>query len=170
MLIPLSNETFQNKTANKSEEARLDISANGFWIKGQKAFFDVRVFNLFASRYNNQNLNKCFKNNEEEKKRSYNERVLQVQNGSFTPLVFSINGGMGRECKCFYQRLAGLLSEKRHVDHNIVINWLRTNIAFSLLRSMLLCIRGSRTLRKKEINLMDNDIVLTNAMSEMRDL
>ena len=32
LLIPLNGETF--KTANKGSESRLDISANGFWIKG----------------------------------------------------------------------------------------------------------------------------------------
>ena len=39
-------------------------------------------------------------------------RVLQVENGSFTPLVFSINGGMGREASKCYSRIAELLSEK----------------------------------------------------------
>ena len=29
------------------------------------------------------------------KKREYNERILEVENGSFTPLVFGTNGGMG---------------------------------------------------------------------------
>ena len=44
--------------------------------------------------------------NEKEKKRQYNERVLEVEHGSFTPLVFSSNGGMGRECSTFYKRLS----------------------------------------------------------------
>ena len=36
--------------------------------------------------------------NEQEKSRAYNERTLQIDHGRFTPLVFSINGSMGREC------------------------------------------------------------------------
>ena len=42
--------------------------------------------------------------NEMEKKRHY--RVLQVEHGSFSPLVFTVNGGMGNECKASYSRLA----------------------------------------------------------------
>ena len=40
-LQPLSGE----KTANKLDQARVDISARGFWLTGQVAFFDLRVFN-----------------------------------------------------------------------------------------------------------------------------
>lgn len=29
-------------------------------------------------------------------------RVLQVEHGSFSPLILSPNGGMGRECRKFY--------------------------------------------------------------------
>ena len=35
---------------NKSKEICLDISALNFWTTGQRAFLDVRVFNLFAQR------------------------------------------------------------------------------------------------------------------------
>ena len=31
------------------------------------------------------------------KKRKYNENILRGEDGSFTPLVFTINGGMGKE-------------------------------------------------------------------------
>ncbi|KAG1680036.1 Puromycin-sensitive aminopeptidase [Nymphon striatum] len=41
LLQPLSGETFSNKTANTSDEARSDVGARGFWITGQRAFFDA---------------------------------------------------------------------------------------------------------------------------------
>ena len=44
--------------------------------------------------------------NEQEKKRACNERILQIDHGTFTPLVFSVNGSMGRECQKLYLRLA----------------------------------------------------------------
>ena len=40
--------------ANSPDEARVDFSARGFWISGQKAFFDVGVFNPTAGRYERQ--------------------------------------------------------------------------------------------------------------------
>ena len=40
------------------------------------------------------------------KKREYGDRVWEVELASFTPLVFSTTGGMGREGTVFYHRLA----------------------------------------------------------------
>ena len=47
-LAPLTGETFQLASSNTSDEARSDISARGFWIRGQTAFADIRVFNPLA--------------------------------------------------------------------------------------------------------------------------
>ena len=38
---------------------------------------------------------------EKEKKRKYVSRVLDQENGTFTPLVFSANGGISKETKRF---------------------------------------------------------------------
>jgi len=43
-LLQLSGESFNERTANKTDGARLDIGARDFWTSGQKAFFNVRVF------------------------------------------------------------------------------------------------------------------------------
>ncbi|KAG1651052.1 NFU1 iron-sulfur cluster scaffold, mitochondrial [Nymphon striatum] len=117
LLQSLSGETFSNKTANTSDEARSDVGARGFWITGQRAFFDVRVFDSSAQLYSNLDLKKCHKLNEDEKKRQYSQRVIEVENGTFTPLVFSATGGMAPECQLFYKRLAHLLSDKRGQDY-----------------------------------------------------
>ena len=50
-----------------------------------------------ACGYLNKSQQQCRAMNERGKKRSYNERLLQVDHGTFTPLVLSINGCMGRE-------------------------------------------------------------------------
>jgi len=116
-LVELNGEVLQKRSANTSREARLDIRAANFWIQGQRAFFDVRVFD-----YRGLDLAKCYERNEKEKKRHYGERILQVENGSFTPLVFSTNGGMGRECSTFFKRLSEMIAEKRKlpVSTNVV--------------------------------------------------
>ncbi len=36
------------KQAEKGDEARMDVTALGFWGEWQRAFFDVRVFNPTA--------------------------------------------------------------------------------------------------------------------------
>ena len=93
-----------------------------------------------------QNLNHSYELNEKEKKKQYNERVLQIEQGSFTPLVMSANGGMGRECRKLFSRLSEMLAEKRKLRQSIIASWVRRKISFSLMKSILSCIRGSRSI------------------------
>ena len=169
MLLEVTNENIKAKTANVSKESRLDVSASGFWVPGQRVFVDIRVFDLNAQRYKNTEIKKCYLKNEDEKKRAYNERVLQVENGTFSPLVFSSSGGMGRECKIFYQRLSNMIADKRNITESIATNFVRTRISFSLLRSALLCLRGSRSLRRLP-DLGEVDIALVNSQSAIREM
>ena len=145
LLTPLTGETFSYKTANKKDGARLDVSARGVWVKGSKAYFDIRVFNPLAQSYSNQTLKAAHRSNENQKKREYGERVLNVEHGSFTPLVFTSLGGMSTECINFYNRIADKISEKRDIITSKGRAWVRTKLSFCLLRATNLCIRGSRT-------------------------
>ena len=167
MLLELNGETLHERSANTKKEARLDVSARGFWVTGQRVFCDVRVFDLNALRYKNLELKRCYSKNEDEKKKNYNERVLQVENGTFTPLVFSTHGGMGRECKKFYQRLTEMIAEKRDIPNSVATKYVRTRMSFSLLRSTLVCVRGSRSL-KKVFDLNEVDMSLVNCVSEIK--
>ena len=142
-LVPLCGENWSNRTANRSNEVRLDVETHGFWERGEEAFSDLRVFDPNACRYLNKLLQQCQVINENEKKRVYNEKVLQVDLGTLMPLVFSIYGSMSRECCKFYFRLSDLLSEKRNLSNSVVANWVRSIVCFTLLESIHLCLRGS---------------------------
>ena len=146
-LIPISGEMLHH-TANRQQDARLDISIRDFWQRGQRAFADVRIFNPFAQTHLNQKLENCFSNNEKEKKKSYGQRVIDVEHGSFTPLIFSSHGGYGREADRFLSVLAEKLAIKKDISYGETVAWLRTKISFCLLRSAILCVRGSRSVRK----------------------
>ena len=104
----------------------------------------MQVFNPNARSYLGQSLQQSYISNEKEKKRSYNERVLQVENGSFTPLVFSVHSGMGAECSHFFKCLCSLIADKRDEHPSTVASWVRTKTSFALLRSALMCVRGTR--------------------------
>ena len=96
------------------------------------------------------------------KKRSYGNRVLQIENGSFTPLVFAANGGMRKESTRFYKRLAEMIAEKRKVPISIATNNIRTLICFSLLRSTIRCLRSSKSPRyshTKDIDIKFNALI-----------
>ena len=154
-LNPLSGEVLNETTANSSDEARVDVAARGFWISGQKAFFDIRVFNPLAKRYRNSKVSNACRMNEIEKKRQYNERILKVEHGSFTPLVFSAMGGMGRESQMFFKRLSESLSDSRCQQLSVTVTWIRRKVIFALMKSVILCLRGSRTPWVKD-NLTDS--------------
>ena len=148
MLQPLTGEKLNYKTSNTSPEARLDVSVRGFWTRGQRTFCDrdVRVFDPSAPRLLSRTLESAYIEHEQEKRRGYNQRVLQVEQGSFTPLIFSILVEWDQSVNfSTLSRLSQLLIEKRHENFSVTTSWLRCKLSFSLLRSALLCIRGSRT-------------------------
>ena len=119
---PPPSETFDSRSTNVRDEAGLDISARGFWTKNQITFFDVRVFDQNAKRYEGKTLHTGYRENEMEKKRKYNERIFQAENGSFTPLVFSVNGGMGKEASKCYSRITEKLAEKRDEPYSVMMS------------------------------------------------
>ena len=75
----------------------------------------------------------------------YEQRVREVERASFTPLVFSALGGMSRPTEITYKRLASLLADKKDQFYNSVISLIRCRLGFSLLRSAIMCLRGSRS-------------------------
>ncbi len=86
-LQPLTGETLNLASANSTQEARLDITANGVWgSRFERSFFDVWVINLFSISNRHSSLSAAYRLHEEAKKRSYQQRVLDVEQSSFTPL------------------------------------------------------------------------------------
>lgn len=135
----------RGSTSNREDDARLDIRANGFWgSRFERAFFDVWVFNPKATTNRGPSLSSTYARHEKEKRRNYQQRVLEIERASFTPLVFSASGGMAKAAQVCYKRLAGLLAEKRKEPYSQIMGWMRTKLSFCLLRSAILCVRGSR--------------------------
>ena len=149
-LQPLSGEVILPRTANKQDDARLDIRAKGFWNRQQDAFFDVRVFHPDAPSYRNTSVPSLYRQHEMAKKREY--RVREIEYAAFTPLVFSTFGGMGKETAIAYKHLAGLLAEKRNTQYSITLVWMRCTVSFALIRSAVTAIRGSRSNMCREQN------------------
>ena len=148
-LQTLTGETMVLRTANTEPGARLDISACGVWGgRFERTFFDVRVFNPSAQSNLATSLQSTYRRHEMEKKRHYEQRVLKIECASFTPLVMSATGGMGSIARTFYSRLASMLSKKQGTSYSKTVEWIRCKLSFALLRTSILCIRGSRTSSK----------------------
>ncbi len=169
MLQEITGEVFRNKTAKIGKDARLDLAARGLYMRGQKVFCDVRVFNPLAKCHRNKTLTKCHEMHEKEKKVKYAARVVEVEHGTFTPLVFSCFGGMSRECGAFYKKLAEKLAEKRNLTISEATCFVRTKINYSLIKSLVLCIRGSRSVRDNVDPIAVTDIELINEISGVKD-
>ena len=159
-LETLTGEALQNR-ANTRDEARPDIAARGFWQECAMAFFDVKVFNPFATTHLNQNLDTVFRSAEKEKKKLYNERVITVEHGSFTPVVLSAFGGFGFESSIFVSKLIEKLALKKGMEKSFVANFVRTKISFELVRSQVACIRGARKMQKMTVDTGEMNIVAT---------
>ena len=113
----------------------------------KSAFVDVLVCHPNVVSYRDLEPQQIYRIHENEKKRLYSRRVLDIEHGTFTPLVFTRTGGMGKECLMYHNRLAQLIAIKKGEQYAKTISWIRTRTSFALLRSALVCLRGSRTRR-----------------------
>ena len=104
-LQPITGEEFDLRSANTDDEAQLDVKARGFHRQGQSALYDVRVAHLNASSNKSKSTESILLRQENEKKRVYNRRVIEIEQGVFTLLVFGTNGAMGKECATFHKIL-----------------------------------------------------------------
>ena len=78
----------------------------------------------------------------------YNRRVIEVEHGTFTPLIFTTTGVMGQECLKFHKLLAEKLSSKSGERYEEVMRCIRVNISFLAVKGALLCLRGSRSFKQ----------------------
>ena len=103
-LQPLSGESLSYHSAITEDGPRLDVAVYGFGGgRFERAFVDVRVFNPSAQSKRQVSLSSVYRRNEQEKRRQYDERVCEVEHATFTPLVLSTTGGMGRAATTFFQ-------------------------------------------------------------------
>jgi len=63
----------------------------------------------------------------------YDQRIREVEHGSFSPLVFSTAGGMGPTV--VYKRIASMLAQKYDQAYSKTLHWVHCKLSYSLLRS-----------------------------------
>ena len=80
---------------------------------------------------------------------------MNIDHGTFTPLVFSVTGVMGKECSMYHKHIADKIARKSEEQYSKIIGVIRCRLSFLILRAALLCVRGSRTKESKETNIDD---------------
>ena len=74
-------------TAIVEDGAHLDASTDEFWGgHNQRAYFNVKVFNLTTPLYRTTSVPSLYRRFEKEKRRKYEQRVKEVELSSFVPL------------------------------------------------------------------------------------
>ena len=68
-----------------------------------------------------------------ESRRSYDQRVREIEHGAFTPLVFLAAGGMGNAATVMFRKLVSLLATKCSQPYSRTMGWIRCRLSFSLL-------------------------------------
>ena len=65
------------------------------------------------------------------------------------------------------KKLADALAMKRNETYSRVVTWMRCCLAFSLARSAIRCVRGSRSMRHRTQRLEPVDLVQTEAQMDL---
>ena len=145
-LLPVTGEDLPPGT-NIKDGARADVSALGIWMPLSRAFFDIKVFNPLARTNWQMDIDKMYSHHEEVKKREYAARILQVEKGTFTPVIFSCTGGCGPEATAFIKQLALKLSLKKQERYSETVSFIRRRFSFDIIRTCVISLRGERKKR-----------------------
>ena len=135
---------------NVQLENFLILKRNG--LEYRRTFLDIRIVHPTSPTYENKSMQQIYSQNEKEKKRSYNERIIQVEKSSFTPMVYSTLGGIGPEAEKHHKRISKLIAEKKNEEYSDISNYIRTRIRFCILKSTLIAIRGVRGKQNESSN------------------
>ena len=152
-LQPVTSEIIEGLSRNAS---RPNISARGVRRAGQNIIFDIRWTNAHSPFTSNSQIHltteSVLKKHEQEKKRNYNRPIMNIEHGTFTPLLFSVSEGMGKECSMFHKHVAGRLTIKTGERYEKIISTIWCKLSFLILKSALMCVTGSRSHNLRTIN------------------
>jgi hypothetical protein len=126
-----------------SPELRGDIAVHGFWNSSQTAIFDVRITDTDQPSHRNTDPTKVLLRQEKEKKDKYGALCI-ARRRTFTPLVFSVDGLLGKEATAASKRLASTLAAKWKRSYSEICGFVRSRLSIALIRSSSRCLRADR--------------------------
>ena len=97
---------------------------------------------------------------------SMRKKVIEIEQGTFTPLVFKTTGGMADECVKYHSRLEELIANKKGESYSSAISWIRAKVSFAIVRSAILCLRGSRS-RRRQLDFVDSEFKTLDCLKEL---
>ena len=145
LIQPSRNIPVEGTTPTEpSPKLRGNLAVHGFWTRSQTAIFDVRITDRDQPSNRNTDTAKVLLCHEKEKKNKYGALCI-ARRRTFTPLVFSIDGLLGKEAKAATKRLASSLAAKWKRSYSEVCGFVRSRISLlALIRSSSRCLRADR--------------------------
>ena len=141
---------------------RLDWGVRGFWEFQREALFDIRIINADATSYCTSLIQSLFDDARNEKRSKYGP-AAEDRRACFTPILATCEAIFDHEaivyCTALIQSLFDdtrkeqrskygpqtLLASKWSKHYSQIYGWLKARMQVCILRSVSLCIRGSRT-------------------------
>ena len=151
-LQPITTERLRGLS---NDQCKPYIRARGVWRDAQNAYFEIRVTNINFESQKHLPIKTILIKHEKEKKRSYNSRIMNVEHGTFPLLVFSVFGAEGPETSTFHRYIATKIASKTEERYEKVLSLIRCKLSFLILKSALMCIRGSRPFDRESLTIDD---------------
>ena len=96
--------------------------------------------------------------------------MIEVEKGSFIPLIFTTSGGTGPLCKRLIKKIATSISDYKNEKYDDVVYHLRVRMRFALLRSTLIALRGKRGKQIRNVETVEEtSFNLIHEFSHRRD-
>ena len=64
----------------------------------------------------------------------------------------------------YYYYYVELISSKKQENYATTITWIRTKLSFAILRTALVCLRGTRS-RRRKTNVQENDLEIEKGLA-----
>ena len=140
---PVEGGQHDHTDGTPGDNNRGDKGVVGFWKEHQMTIFDVRFTDITSKSYRDGTTTSNLQRGGNLKKRKHLKACLEARL-SFTLLVFSAKGCMGKEKNSAVRQLTTLLSKKCDREYAAVCGNGRARLSLSLMRSFLHLLRGER--------------------------
>ena len=74
---------------------------------------------------------------------------------------------MSDECQRYHSRLAELISAKKQENYATTMSWIRTKVSFAILRTALVCLRGTGSRQGRRANVQENDLEIDRGLARL---
>ena len=85
-----------------------------------------------------------YSHHEKSKKREYSARILEVEKGTFSPVIFGCHGGASQETIKLMKVITMRIATKRKEEYSTVMNFVRRRVSFDIVKTCVLSLRGNR--------------------------